>query len=157
MDGKKDIKGWEGMYQITSDGKVFSIRNGRFIKLAMVRKGYLKARLSLHQVVSTYSISRLVALHFIDNPDNLPQVNHINGIKHDDRVKNLEWVTGKQNMIHSYFSGARKRKTSKHTGVCFDQNRRMWLAYVQDSISRKNKMLGRYQTEKKAFEAFQRY
>jgi len=157
MNGWKDIKGWEGLYKITPDGKVYSIRNGRFIKLAISRKGYLKARLSLHQMISTYSVARLVAMHFIDNPNKLPQVNHINGVKADDRVNNLEWVTGKQNMIHSYLAGLRRRKTSKYVGICFDRNREKWLAYVQDSISRKNRMLGRFSTEKEAFEALQQY
>ena len=97
------IKGHPGYY-VTDTGYVYSrnyAKTGRIKKLAVSKKynGYLGVTLEAHVYKSVH---RLVAEAFIPNPDNLPQVNHKNGNKEDNRVENLEWSTCKDNIRHSY-------------------------------------------------------
>ncbi len=87
-------------------------------------KGYLRVRMSLHDRKVSAKIHRLVAIAFIPNPENKPQVNHINCNKEDNRVENLEWVTNGENQIHAYKNGlnyvtgraGRKKNTCDSTG-----------------------------------------
>ena len=71
--------------------------------------GYLKTKFS----GKDYYIHRLIAQKYISNPENKPQVNHINGIKDDNRVENLEWTTSKENIIHSYRTKLNSQKHSR--------------------------------------------
>jgi len=116
----KDIEGLEGDYQISNLGRLRSLtrtitksdgytytRKGKIIK-PQERQGYLRGRVSVMKVKATYSIHRLVATAFIPNPENKEQVNHINENKADNRVANLEWVTPKENVQHSFKLGNRK-------------------------------------------------
>lgn len=104
----KDIPDYEGLYQISTLGKVKSFpRKGthttkeRIIKFAKSNKGYCIAVLKKNNVQKVFSVHRLVAKAFIPNPDNLPQVNHIDGNKLNNCVDNLEWCTNKQNRQHA--------------------------------------------------------
>ena len=104
----KDIKGFEGLYQVSNFGRVKSFpRKGtqttkeRIIKFTKSNKNYLVANLKNNNIQQSFSIHRLVAQAFIPNPDNLPQVNHIDGNKQNNNVNNLEWCTNKQNRCHA--------------------------------------------------------
>lgn len=108
----KDIEGYEGRYAVTDDGRVWSYpkktgnnKYGRWLKVTTsglypkvgLYDDYMKCRhVNLH---------RLMAEAFIPNPENLPQVNHINGDKSDSRLENLEWVTASQNSQHKWDTG----------------------------------------------------
>lgn len=93
----KDIQNFED-YTISVDGKIFSKRKNKYLKQTINKNGYCKVTLQKDKNKKMFSVHRLVANAFIPNCYNLPQVNHINGNKQDNRVENLEWVTAKENM-----------------------------------------------------------
>ena len=91
-------------YQVSSFSRVRSNRSGSWVILTAYKtnKGYLAVTLSINGKKKPYLLHRLVAEAFIPNPENKPQVNHINGIRTDDAISNLEWVTNIENQIHSW-------------------------------------------------------
>lgn len=104
----KDIIGYEGLYAATEDGKVWSHRSKKFLKPALDKDGYERITLVNGQK-KNYYVHRLIALTFIENPNELPQVNHIDENKQNNSISNLEWVSAKQNCNH----GSRNDATSK--------------------------------------------
>lgn len=107
----RPIKGFDSRYLISSDGAIVSNNykcSGKSAELKPARdkKGYLRTML-LDDAgkYRTVKVHRLVANAFIDNPNDLPQVNHINGIKTDNRASNLEWVTNLENATHAIKNG----------------------------------------------------
>lgn len=118
MEIYKDINGYEGYYQVSNFGNVKSLdrlvlhnyggnakKTGIILKQHPDKDGYLSVNLKKKQNGSTNRSHRLVAMAFIPNPENKPQVNHINGIKSDNRLENLEWVTLCENRQHAYDTG----------------------------------------------------
>ena len=77
---------------------MFSKRKNKYLKQTIDKNGYCKVSLQKDKYKKVYSIHRLVAENFIDNPNNLPQVNHIDGNKQNNNVYNLEFCTAKHNM-----------------------------------------------------------
>lgn len=103
----KDIKGYEGMYQVSNLGRIKSLDRkdsrgnfvkGKILKTSLNGKGYRCLKLSKNGIRKPFRVHRLVAETFIPNPDNLPCIDHINTIKTDNRVENLRWCTLKENM-----------------------------------------------------------
>ena len=107
----KDIKDYEGRYQISNLGRVKSNRYNdiRKEKLMTPYKN-TSGRFVVRLRKKMFLVSRLVAIAFIPNPLNKSEVNHINGIGTDNRVKNLEWCTPKENMQHAFRTGLAKGK-----------------------------------------------
>lgn len=109
----KDIKDYEE-YQISSFGNVRRKRGNDFIYIKLGKRGaqknnntsekYLGVTLSQNGIRKGFAVHRLVAEAFVPNPNNLPYVNHINGLKNDNRMENLEWCTAEQNALHYLYS-----------------------------------------------------
>ena len=128
----KDIEGYEGVYRVSSDGRISSLarfvingRKGRKMpqyvptcerKCSLHGTGYLTIRLAKQGVVHTHRVHRLVAKAFIPNPLDLPFVNHINGDKTDNRADNLEWCTPKENTLHAIHTGLLTNERDALTG-----------------------------------------
>lgn len=121
----KDIIDYEGLYQVSSYGRVKSlsrkVSNGkgfyiikeRILKSILTKKGYYNISLYKNGKSKNFRVHRLVALHFISNPENKPQINHIDGDKSNNHVDNLEWCTASENTQHAYDNGL-KYISSKH-------------------------------------------
>lgn len=110
-------------YTIDTIGCVYNMNTGKYLSQFDVR-GYMKVSLLLpDKNRKLVSVHRLVAMTFIPNPHNKPQVNHIDGNKHNNSVNNLEWVTESENIIHAYKTGLKigKRGSLSHLAK-YDDN-----------------------------------
>lgn len=107
----KQVKGYEGYYEVSNIGNVrsTSYKGVKLLKPAKTKRGYLNVVLCVNQVKVHKLIHRLVAEAFIPNSKNLEQVNHINGNKVDNTVQNLEWCTSEYNNQHALNSGLLSR------------------------------------------------
>lgn len=133
----KDIIGYEGLYQASNLGNFKSVKrkigfnhssnNERYFRLKKESnitisncKGYNTINLHKNNKSITKRCCRIIAKLFVLNPLNKPHVNHINGIKTDDRAINLEWVTPSENMIHAVKNNLLPIKTGKD---CFNSKK----------------------------------
>lgn len=92
-------------YLITRNGVIINSITNKELKPIVEKKGYLHVNLYKNGIRKSIKVHRLVAIAYIDNSNSYPQVNHINGIKDDNRVENLEWCNNSQNQIHAYNNG----------------------------------------------------
>lgn len=107
----KDVVGFEDYFQISNLGKIFSKRSNKILKLHTNKSGYvsLATKIGGRQGTShCFRVHRLVAEAFLPNPENKLEVNHKDGIKTNNKISNLEWVTSSENKIHSNISGLRR-------------------------------------------------
>lgn len=113
----KDIKDYEGLYQISNTGKVKSLyRDTEKILIGDVirsGKGYLSVGLTKNKKVKSFLTHRLVAQAFIPNPENKPEVNHIDGNTLNNNVSNLEWCTHRENINHAWKTGLNENQREK--------------------------------------------
>ena len=111
----KDKKGYEGHYQVSNWGRVKSIKFGKekILKLIKDKDGYLQVTLCKNNIKKVYKVHRLVAEAFIDNTDNLPQVNHKDENKLNNNVDNLEWCDRLYNVRYGTGIERRSKKRSK--------------------------------------------
>jgi len=96
-------------YCASFDGMIYSIRSGRFLSPVKQRTGYSHVSLSQDGFKKNFSVHRLIAMAWLDNPDDLPQVNHKDGDKSNNAVNNLEWMTAQENSQHAVATGLRRR------------------------------------------------
>ena len=109
----KDIKGYEGLYAVTSCGKVWSYKSKRFLNIARSSNGYMNVALYKNGTRKQYSVHRLVAKTFMPNPNNLPEVNHKDENKSHNWINNLEWCDKKYNANY----GTRNDRLAKVFGI----------------------------------------
>ena len=130
--------GFEGLYEVSNAGKVRSVdryingKNGShsFIKGIMMKlqtshKGYYNVVLHKNGNHFTKAVHRLVAEAFIPNPNNLPQVNHIDTNKKNNNVSNLEWITNEDNMKHAVQHGCYNNTTQKQIDHALQNQKEM--------------------------------
>lgn len=121
----KEIKGYEGIYEVSDTGLVRNLRSdnknrtypGKILSPGKTVKGYPFVFLSVNGKSKNCMVHRLVAETFISNPDNLPEVNHIDGNKENNNVANLEWCTRKENLKHAVDTGLRYSQCNIIRGV----------------------------------------
>ena len=126
----RPIPGYEGIYEVSSLGRVRSLdrviirKDGqrRFYRGVMITgavkpDGYRMIHLSVNRQCASFNLHRIVALLFVDNPDDLPEVNHKNGDKLDNRAENLEWTTRGLNILHAYRTGLRKQPSGEDSNL----------------------------------------
>ena len=105
----KDIKGYEGLYAVTSCGKIWSYKRKKFLVPVDDGHGYLRICLCKDNKRKNYFIHRLVAEAYLPNPENLPQINHRDENKTNNCLQNLEWCDAKYNSNY----GTRNEKIKK--------------------------------------------
>lgn len=119
MEIWKAIPGTKGFIEISNEGRVRSFLRGeeRILKTQLDQKGYQRFSITIDRCKKTYKLHREVAKAFVPNVNNLPQVNHKNGNKNDNRAANLEWVTNLENARHAVENGlwANVFKASRET------------------------------------------
>jgi predicted glycosyltransferase involved in capsule biosynthesis len=113
-------------YSITKEGNIINNKKNRELKLILGNMGYYQVSLSNKGKIKNFNIHRLLAVAFLDNIENKKSINHINGIKTDNRIENLEWVTAGENNQHAYNIGL---KHSNKDNICL---------YDADIILKKN-------------------
>ena len=115
MEIWRKIEGYEGLYEVSNLGQVRSFYSGeaKILKPWVDKDGYLTVTLYKNGKGYAKKVHRLVAVAFIPNIDNKPQVNHIDGNKQNNTVDNLEWVTSKENIQHAWNTGL-SRMTKEH-------------------------------------------
>lgn len=133
----KEIKGWEGRYDVSNNGEIRSWYYGlkrlsepRLLKIKTDKDGYRVITLHHGDIKKTYIVHRLVAIAFLPNPQKLPQINHIDGDKNNNSVDNLEWCSSQKNMRHAFDSGLISKEN-----ISKGQKRR----YSRDSEKEKSK------------------
>lgn len=120
MEIWKDIQGYENSYQVSNFGRVrsktrkrpfgvgYKIYEGKILKEATDKDGYKKINLSKNGKKKRFFVHRLVAMAFIENSNNYPVINHIDGIKDSNHADNLEWTTVSENTRHAFEIGLRE-------------------------------------------------
>ena len=124
----KDCKGYEGLYQVSNLGRVWSIRSQKYLNGSIDKDGYIQVYLTAKNgKCKKERVHRLVALVFLDNPTRMPVVNHIDENKENNCVDNLEWTSIKDNANH----GTRNKRVSKANSIpvyCFELDKTFYGA-----------------------------
>jgi hypothetical protein len=149
-----DVVGYEGIYQISNLGRLKSLpridcrgqrRSERMLKQSFDSDKYLIVSLFNKRVGLTQKAHRLTAIAFIKNTHSLPQVNHINGIKTDNRAENLEWCNGRHNTHHAINIGI--RNLNGENNGCAKLKDGDVLSILHSNISN-NRLAERYRVSK---------
>lgn len=139
-------------YSISTKGRVRNEKTGK-ITVLKLHDGYLHAHIYIGGNKSvSLRVHRLVAMAFIDNPDNKPYVDHIDRDRINNVVENLRWSTSKENMCNRKIG---TNNTSGYKGVCFDKSSNNWRASIR--VDGRLKYLGRYSTPEEAAKIYNSY
>jgi hypothetical protein len=131
MEIFKDIEGYDGVYQITNTGKVFNTKRMILQKsyFSGRNRGYISFKLNKCGKRKSFYLHRLIAIHFIPNPNNYSDVHHINDIKTDNRIENLMWIDGKYHCSISPKGYGLKNVNGKLTDEQVMEIRKMYIPY----------------------------
>lgn len=155
----KEISGYEGYYEVSNQGRVRSLDRkvgnrlfeGRILKLDITNKGYYRVMLSKNSSNKRFNLHQLVAMAFLGHiPDGTQRVvvDHINNIKSDNRLENLQLISNRENT-----SKDKKGYSSKYTGVSWDKGVHKWTSRI--TINSKLKYLGCFDSEEEASQYYQ--
>lgn len=134
----KDVEGYEGIYQVSNLCRVKSLKRSgpgtgtskdTIRKLRISRHGYYRVGLTKHSKTKWYLVHRLIAIAFIPNPKKHPCINHINSVRIDNSLSNLEWCTYSKNSKHSFDTNGRKNPLRKLTDDQVDEIRMLAKNY----------------------------
>jgi hypothetical protein len=155
MEIWKDIKGYEGHYQVSNLGNVKSLKFNRekILKKLINTDGYFQLGLSIKSVVKIQKIHQLMAIAFLNHTPNKMTlvVDHINNIKTDNRLENLQIVTHREN---SSKDSKKIKRTSQYIGVSWVKKDKIWISRIENN--RKKITLGRFKDEFEAHLAYQK-
>lgn len=113
-----DIPGFDGLFQINKEARVFSKIRNKELTLTREKSNYLRCAIKDKR----YYVHRLMAITYIPNPEGKPTVNHINGVKDDNRIENLEWLSIRENNDHAYNSGITKHRVRAIVRIDLESN-----------------------------------
>ena len=135
---RKAVIGYEGLYEVSSDGDVFNVLKNPNIKLKQhIDNGYLSIMLRKDGKQKKHKVHRLVAIAFIENKNNYDQINHIDCNKQNNNLSNLEWCTQEQNTKHYLL--ANKDKIEKFSKKIIGINRYSNNTIILNSIRESSK------------------
>lgn len=137
-----DIKDYEGLYKIDENGNVFTLRKKRFLKPHVDKWGYLKVTLTKNKISKSTFVHRLVAINFINNLENKPQVNHIDMNKQNNNKSNLEWVNNSENIQHAYDNGSEMGFSNRKVKIKQIDIETNQVIKIWDSIQNCSRTLG---------------
>lgn len=144
----RDIEGYEGLYRVSDKGNVLNIKKRRTLKLFSRKNHYLYVNLCKNNNPIAIEVHRLVAQAFLKKFDKKLQVDHINGVRNDNRAENLRMVTRSENLRGHQNS----RGKSEYRGVFWSKNAKKWMARIY--VNGKQKYLGYYKKEEHAALAY---
>ena len=144
-----DLKDYEGLYQINKNGEIKSKRKNIIMKPTINDKGYLNISLRKDKQKKQYYIHRLLAIQFIDNPNEYKIVDHIDNNKLNNDLENLRWISHSGNCRNRIPHGS-----SKYLGVYWYKKSKKWMAQI--TIDGKRKYLGLFTNEEEASECYQK-
>lgn len=130
----KDIKGYEGLYQVSNLGKIKTVKGNKTRKLQYDNQGYAHILLCKNNTPKRYKVHRLVAEAFIQNPNNYPFVNHKDEIKSNNNVDNLEWCNAKYNANYGMTQIKRINTFKKQKTKPFTKRKVIQYDYEQNFI-----------------------
>ena len=107
----KEIQGHEGYY-ITEKGEIWSSYSNKYIVATKAKSGYFRIKIT-YPVKRPHALHRLVAIAYVPNPNNYPQVNHKDGNKENNAAENLEWCTASENVRHAWSKGLNEHLRSR--------------------------------------------
>lgn len=144
-------------YIIYENGKIFSKKRGIFLKPSLDKKGYQIVVLTIEGKQVTKRVHRIVAEHFIPNPENKPQVNHIDKNKENNDVSNLEWVTASENMLHALKDKPKTPKKNYRHKIRRTVEKNITQVCNRFCVTIKGNYLGIYKTIEEAREARRKF
>ena len=133
----KDIKHYEGLYKISSLGRVWSVHKHDFKVPHIKDNGYMFVQLYKNGKMRNEHLHRLVSLTFVPNPNNLPQVNHKDENKRNNCVDNLEWCDGKYN--NNYGTAQERKVTANRKNGCYERAKQRWVENNPSKVNPQNR------------------